>query len=302
MTFNEVISSLGLQEIPLKGRNYTWTNMQQDPLLEQIDWCFTSVNWILTYPNTLMLPLSRPTYDHIPCMVQVQTSIPKAQVFRFENFWIDQPGFIEVVQAMWQSEVQATNSVTWVSAKFKLLRKVLKRWARGLSRLKEQIKTCSETLLIMDKLEENIILFVQERNFRNILKKHILKLLHQKEYWKQRYIVRWTKLGDESTKFFHATATERFRINTITSLDTEDGMTVTGNLEKATLLWEEYMNRLGTSSHTHMHFNLQDLIQSHDLQGIATPFTKKDIDDTIKNMPSDKALGPDGLNGKFLKC
>jgi hypothetical protein len=62
------------------------------------------------------------------------------------------------------------------------------------------------------------------------------------------------------------------------------------------------MNRLGTSSHTHMHFNLQDLIQSHDLQGIATPFTKKDIDDTIKNMPSDKALGPDGFNGKFLKC
>jgi hypothetical protein len=50
-----------------------------------------------------------------------------------------------------------------------------------------------------------------------------------------------------------------------------------------------------------MHFNLQDLIQSHDLQGIATPFTKKDIDDTIKNMPVDKALGPDGFNGKFLK-
>jgi hypothetical protein len=48
---------------------------------------------------------------------------------------------------------------------------------------------------------------------------------------------------------------------------------------------------LDTSSHTHLHFNLQDLIQSHDLQGIATPFTKKDINDTIKNMPFDKALG-----------
>jgi hypothetical protein len=85
-TFNEVISNLGLQEIPLKGRNYTWTNMQQDPLLEHIDWCFTSLNWISDYPNTLMLPLSRPTSDHTPCMVQIQTSIPKAQIFRFENF------------------------------------------------------------------------------------------------------------------------------------------------------------------------------------------------------------------------
>jgi hypothetical protein len=40
MVFNEMISNLGLQEIPLKDRNFTWSNMQQDPLLEQLDWCF----------------------------------------------------------------------------------------------------------------------------------------------------------------------------------------------------------------------------------------------------------------------
>jgi hypothetical protein len=41
---NSIISNLGLQEIPLKGRKYTWSNMQQDALLEQLDWCFTSAN------------------------------------------------------------------------------------------------------------------------------------------------------------------------------------------------------------------------------------------------------------------
>jgi hypothetical protein len=168
-----------------------------------------------------MLPLSRPTLDHTPCMVQIQTFIPKAQIFQFENFWVDQPGFIEVVQSVWQSEIRASNSATRLTAKFKLLRKVLKRWARGLSRLKDHIRVCNQTLVIMDKLEENRTLFIQERNFRGILKKYILKLLQfQKEYWKQRYTVRWTKLGDESTKFFHATSTERYRLNTITSLDT----------------------------------------------------------------------------------
>jgi exonuclease III len=34
MIFNEMISSLGLQEIPLKGVSYTWSNMQENPLLE----------------------------------------------------------------------------------------------------------------------------------------------------------------------------------------------------------------------------------------------------------------------------
>ena len=32
--FNEVIEHLGLLELPIKGRNFTWSNMQQIPLLE----------------------------------------------------------------------------------------------------------------------------------------------------------------------------------------------------------------------------------------------------------------------------
>lgn len=34
--FNEVISNLGLIEIPLKGRKYTYSNMQVDPLYSTI--------------------------------------------------------------------------------------------------------------------------------------------------------------------------------------------------------------------------------------------------------------------------
>jgi hypothetical protein len=52
MIFNEIINNLGLMEIPLKGRKFTWSNMQNEPLLEQIDWVFTSVNWTSVYPNT----------------------------------------------------------------------------------------------------------------------------------------------------------------------------------------------------------------------------------------------------------
>lgn len=40
--FNEIISKLGLIEIPLKGMAYTWSKMQDQPLLQQLDWVFTS--------------------------------------------------------------------------------------------------------------------------------------------------------------------------------------------------------------------------------------------------------------------
>lgn len=75
--------------------------MQEDPLLVQLDWCFASVNWALEYPDTLMLPMAKPTSDHTPCNIQIGTKIPKAKIFRFENFWVDYPGFFELVEAIW---------------------------------------------------------------------------------------------------------------------------------------------------------------------------------------------------------
>ena len=37
LIFNDIIGHLGLVEITLKGRAFTWSNMQQSPLLEQLD-------------------------------------------------------------------------------------------------------------------------------------------------------------------------------------------------------------------------------------------------------------------------
>jgi endonuclease/exonuclease/phosphatase family metal-dependent hydrolase len=64
--------------------------MHHEPLLDQLDWCFTLVNWITDYPNTLMLPLAKTTSDHVPCVIQIGTNIPKAKVFRFETHWVHQ--------------------------------------------------------------------------------------------------------------------------------------------------------------------------------------------------------------------
>jgi endonuclease/exonuclease/phosphatase family metal-dependent hydrolase len=59
--------------------------MQSIPLLEQIDWFFTSCEWTLKFPNTVVQPLAKITSDHVPCVVTISTKIPKARIFRFEN-------------------------------------------------------------------------------------------------------------------------------------------------------------------------------------------------------------------------
>lgn len=50
--FNEAISALGLVELPLHGRKFTWSNKQDPPLLERLDLFFTSTSWTLSYPDS----------------------------------------------------------------------------------------------------------------------------------------------------------------------------------------------------------------------------------------------------------
>jgi hypothetical protein len=172
--------------------------------------------------------------DHTPCYAQIGTSIPKAQIFRVENHWFQHAGLMELVEQSWKSQVQAANSASIIPAKFKALRRALKNWSKGISKLGNLIKACNEAILVLDKLEEQRQLSTPEHNCRSIIKEQGKKLLKSKnEYWRQRFTIRWVQLGDESTKFFHVAATERYRKNTISTLQDEDGREITSHAEKA---------------------------------------------------------------------
>lgn len=185
-TFNEIISNHALLEIPIKGRQYTWSNMQEQPLLEQLNWFFSSAEWISLFPNMLVKPLSKPISDHTPCVLTVDTAIPKCNLFHFESFWPDHPGFMNVLKESWCKPTKCSSSATNISAKLKRLRYALKKWSKSLSKLSLLIQNCNTVLLNLDELENLRSLTIPERNFRNILKAHIIRLLgYQNAYWKK---------------------------------------------------------------------------------------------------------------------
>jgi hypothetical protein len=101
LLFNEAINALGLIELPLYGKKFTWTNKQPSPLLERLDWFFTSSCWTTSFPETSVSSLVMQTSDHWPCNITVSTSIPKGQIFRFENHWLLQPSSLQTAQQGW---------------------------------------------------------------------------------------------------------------------------------------------------------------------------------------------------------
>jgi len=125
--FNELISDLDLVENPFSGREFTWNNMQRDPLLVKLDWVFTSSTWTLSYPATHVQPLSRPTYDHIPYVLHIVNNIPKAKLFRFENYWVAHPGFLDNVSLHWNNSLVFANAAQNLASKLKHVRARLRK-------------------------------------------------------------------------------------------------------------------------------------------------------------------------------
>ena len=92
--------------------------------------------------------------------------------------------------------------------------------------------------VVIDGLEGQRAFVVHEMNFRNILKEHIKKLMEAKRIiWQSRAKIRWAKLGDENTKFFHAVATPNYRRNYIYSIKIDDDVCVTNHEQKAAFIW-----------------------------------------------------------------
>jgi hypothetical protein len=135
-------------------------------LLEQLDWFFTSLHWTTSYPSTIVTTQGKPTSDHIPCVITIQTTIPGSKIFRFENFWVAHPGFLATVAASWNKPTHKPNSAANINAKFKRLRYDLKYWSKSISKLTICIENTNKALLELDKLEHFRTLTVPEKNFR----------------------------------------------------------------------------------------------------------------------------------------
>jgi hypothetical protein len=271
--------------------------------MEKLDWVFTSNNWVISFPNTTAKALDMVPSDHTPCVVSISTSIPRSRIFRFENFWLCSGEFIGIVEEHWAALSQSQDSAKAITANFKVLRKKLKERQSSKSSLKDLIANSRLVLHFLEIIGDHRDLSIEEWNFKDILKAHLLDLLEQQRlFWKQRGNIKWVKLGDAGTKFFHANATIRHKGNQIKELFRSDGSQVSEHSEKEKLLWDDFKDRLGSSEPKNFVVDPGFFVQCHDgLSALEVPFLEEEIDAVVRCLPNDKSPGPDGFNNEFLK-
>lgn len=164
MNFNEIIRNLGLLEIPLKGRKFTWSNMQNEPLLEQIDWVFTSINWtcylpvhfLLLWPDQLRSTSFAKFKMTLPSLRHKFSDWLSILVFMISSNLF---GLLKLIPRTVLLEF-LLYSIFW--------EQLLKKWSKNLSNLSSLIRNCSNTLQILDTIEEQRIVFIRKHFFSRI--------------------------------------------------------------------------------------------------------------------------------------
>jgi len=153
----------------------------------------------------------------------------------------------------------------------------------------------------LDIAQESRPLQPNELWLRNNLKKHSLALSSLlRTISRLRSRINWLKDGDANTRLFHQHARYRKKKNFIPKLHVGDQV-ITKHEDKAAAVLDFYDSLIGTECTRGRTINLDTLgSPGFDLEALDLPFSEE-VWNTIKEMPPDKAPGPDGFTGKFYK-
>ena len=188
------------------------------------------------------------------------------------------------------------------TTKLKRCKKRLKSWSRDhFGNVKNQIKRVKEKLWHAEEVS------TRSGDHEEVIQlKKELNVLHDKEekMWQQRSRVQWLKNGDQNTKFFPGTATQRKRKNFIKGLRDGNGVWQEDEEVFSTLLNDFYTN-LFTSSNPQELDRVLDGVNVVVIDNMRAelnrPFTSEEVGETIKGMSPLKTPGPDGMPPLFFQ-
>jgi hypothetical protein len=301
--FRRLIDDLALKEIPLHGRKFTWSNQQESPTLVKLDRVLCTVEWEDLFPNTLLQSAASFDSDHCPLLLGLKDNKPGKRHFHFEAFWLKLEGFHEAVEEAWHSVQPGPCPLLTLQPKFRAAAKGLQAWSDKMVGHESQLGLAREILHQLEIAQDGRTLSQDEKVLKGMLKKKSLLLASLKRtIAKLRSRINWLKEGDANTSFFQLHARHRKRKNFIGKI-VSDTQVCTSHDDKTKLIDEFYDNLLGKAEIREHTIDLHALgVTVHNLAELDSPIAEKEVWETIKQLLSDKAPGPDRFTGGFYKA
>ncbi|RVW30293.1 Transposon TX1 uncharacterized 149 kDa protein [Vitis vinifera] len=184
--FSEVIEELALKDLPLHGGLFMWSGGLNGLSRSRLDRFLISEDWENHFSGAIQCSLPRPVSDHFPILLDGGGTRRGPIPFRFENMWLKEEGFKELLKGWWQGFNYSGSYSFILTEKLKALKIKLKEWnsevfgARGEKEAREEFKKWA---------------------------------LMEETSWRQKSREIWLKEGDKNTGFFHKMTNSNRRRN-----------------------------------------------------------------------------------------
>ncbi|XP_023928763.1 uncharacterized protein LOC112040093 [Quercus suber] len=105
LLFKDYLDGCSMMDLGFLGPRYIWTNKRDinNLILERIDRFFMNPDWCALYPKAKITHLPRCHSDHCPVLLETcpGRAIPLTRPFRFQDFWLSDTSFPNVVAKAW---------------------------------------------------------------------------------------------------------------------------------------------------------------------------------------------------------
>lgn len=235
--------------------------------------------------------------DHNPIKMELfNTSMSKKQFrFKFENTWLKEDNFHSDVIAFWRQL-----SAIHILPKLISMTFYMAKWGRVFfhkfrDKVLKQKKSIEE---LRDREDEDGV----QQFFEEKEKLHEL-MLHEETYKKQRAKSFWLEEDDTNSKFFHASASSRNKVNHIKELKSENGFLVSNQDDLCNLLKEYYSKVFAGYECRSCEPDISSDVSISDNQNVmlVAELQFEEFTEAVKCMHPDKASGPNGLNPAFFQ-
>uniref|UniRef100_A0A803NTC1 Reverse transcriptase domain-containing protein n=1 Tax=Cannabis sativa TaxID=3483 RepID=A0A803NTC1_CANSA len=303
--FRTFMNKFHLQALHPNGPRLTWTNNSQGNrnTLERLDWAVGNSIWHSQHLNNTLNHLDFFGSDHRAIQLSFnQThnspfSKKKNKRFLFENVWLSEPQWNDVLLEAWSSNTPSDDPSTNLFLKQSTCATFLSNWKhKAFFGFQKRIK---QAQLALEQARNSQDTSSKSYSRQKALQANLDSLLFKEEtYWRQRSRIQWLNLGDKNTRFFHKFASNRKRSNRIDSLTSEDGI-VFHDSDSILSLIQSYYSNLFTSQHPHdldIEAGLSDPLPRIDpshCQLLEVAFSPSEVKKALFQMGPDKALGKD---------
>ncbi|XP_026399887.1 uncharacterized protein LOC113295777 [Papaver somniferum] len=187
--FKKFVKQHSLIDLPPNGGKFTWTNSQQHPLLIRLDRFLVNGDFQDHCPSLMQMRLKRPIFDHCPIMMNCNSVMKPVSPFRFDNYLLFHPSFLDNMKLWWASLVFSGRPSFVFAKKLQGLKVLIKARRKSLGDLQIQL----------DYLEKEIDVI----DYRK---------------WGQRSKGKWSKDDERNTRYVHQLASYKSKLNNINCL------------------------------------------------------------------------------------